>query len=77
MKLYEIYENGCRFATIAARTASSALRKAARQNPRRVEDYNGWSGVETWRACEPGGPFVASAIVQVPGRGDGRVVVSS
>ena len=73
MRKFEIWEEGQKFATIEARDAVSAVRKAARQFPRRAVDYNvepGESYLIAWRACEPGQRFAARADVTVPGRGD-------
>lgn len=54
MKAFEIHEEGNgKFATIEARTAESALNKAARQYPRRACDYNGYVGPVTWTAFLP------------------------
>lgn len=77
-RTYEIYENGHCFARLEARTASSALRRAARAYPRVASDYNLESGDKctvTWRACLPGGRWEASADVPVPSRGDRAVSV--
>lgn len=51
MTKFEIHEEGNgKFATIEARTAESALKKAAKQFPRRSADYNGYKGSVTWSA---------------------------
>jgi len=74
MRKFEIWEDGTRFATIQARSGVSALRKAAREFPRRESDYNMEDDDEpftvTWRACEPGETWDASADITVPGRSD-------
>jgi len=74
MRKFEIYEEGTNFATIQARTGVSALRKAAREYPRRPSDYNLEPGDEgftvTWCAAERGEPWAASAEITVPGRSD-------
>jgi hypothetical protein len=79
MNTFEIYEYGFHFATIEARTAESALRKAANLYPRLASDYNldpGDTCETAWRACIHGGPWSASAKVPVPSRGSRRVVIS-
>jgi hypothetical protein len=66
MKTFEIREEGTVFALIEARTAESALNKAARQYSRRSCDYNGYVGPVTWRAFLPTEPYaLASKIVKV------------
>lgn len=73
MRKFEIWEDGTRFATIQARSGVSALRKAARDFPRRPSDYNlepGEKFTVVWRACEPGERWDASADISVPGRSD-------
>lgn len=52
MKTFGIYENDHMFATVEARTATSALKKAAKAYPRHAIDYNGYVGPVTWRAGE-------------------------
>ena len=74
MKTYEIYEDGIKFAAIEAGTATSALRKAAREYPRRAVDYNHDPSdpafFVTWRAAEVGATGCrASAEIIVPGKG--------
>ncbi len=67
MKQFEIHEEGNgKFAVVAARTATSALNKAARLYKRRARDYNGYVGPVTWRAFSDDYPYaVASAVLQV------------
>ncbi len=67
MKRFEIHEEGNgQFATIEARTAVSALNKAARVFKRRSCDYNGYVGPVTWRAFAEGSAHErASKVVQV------------
>jgi hypothetical protein len=67
MKTFEIHEEGNgKFATIQARTAESALNKAARQYPRRSCDYNGYAGPVTWSAYVSGERCAdASKVLQV------------
>jgi len=70
MKNFSIYENGNKFATINARTAGSALRKAAKEYPRKSADYNlepGQSTTVDWTATD--GTTKATAAVSVPGVG--------
>lgn len=74
MKTFEIYEHGCKFATIEADNATSALRKAAKEYPRRAVDYNVEPGdavsLVEWRAFEIGSlEMRATAKITVPGRG--------
>ena len=78
MKTFQIFEDGQKFATIKASTGAAALRRAAREYPRNACDYNCEPGEKfsiTWRACEPGQDWAASAEVNVPGRGDRSVKV--
>lgn len=72
MKKFEIYEDGVRFATIEAQNAKSALRKAARNYPRHLADYNGYIGTVVWRASEIGDgmPWEGGAEISVPGKSD-------
>ena len=73
MRKFEIYEDGAKFATILARDGVAALRKAAREYPRRPSDYNldhGDKYTVVWRAAEPGDDWAASADITVPGRSD-------
>lgn len=75
MTEFQIVENGTVFATIEARTAKAALRKATKQFPRRRCDYNMDPGDEQftveWRAFPVGSTDSgATAIVTVPGRSD-------
>jgi len=66
MTNYEIHEEGNgRFATIEARTAESALNKAAKQYPRRAADYNGYTGPVTWRAFGPGDKYAAASKIVI------------
>jgi len=74
MKTFEIYEHGNMFATIEAANATSALRKAAKEYPRRAVDYNVQPGdaayLITWRASETGArEHQATAQITVPGVG--------
>lgn len=63
---YEIYEDGCHFATIEeVDSAEEALDIAEEDYPRHAPDYNGYTGPIIWRACEPGRPFEASKTVEV------------
>ncbi len=61
MTTYEIHEEGNgKFATIQARTAESALNKAAKQFTRRACDYNDYTGPVTWRAFAPDSQYAAA-----------------
>ncbi len=60
---FEIHEEGNgKFATIEARTAASALKKAAKQFQRRAVDYSGYKGPVTWRAFTAGEPYALASI---------------
>lgn len=74
MKPFEIREHGNKFATIEAANATSALRKAAQEYPRRACDYNMADGDEPvmieWCAFDIENPASrAFAKVVVPGVG--------
>jgi hypothetical protein len=74
MPNFEILENGNKVATIAALTAKSALRKAAKEYPRRACDYNMSPDDATitveWFAVDTSGRSNrASAQISVPGVG--------
>ena len=62
MTKYEIREDGTRFATIEARTPEAALKKAAKQYPRRSADYNGYRGPITWGAFTADEPYGLATI---------------
>jgi hypothetical protein len=62
MKQFEIREDGNKFAVIPARSAESALKKAAKQFPRRACDYNGYIGPVTWRAFLASEPYALASI---------------
>jgi len=72
MLKFDIFEDGVRFATVEARTAVAALRKAADAYPRRAADYNMEPGdkgfMVDWYAREVNGSGSAKASVTVPGR---------
>ena len=62
MKTFEIHEEGNgKFATVEARTAKSALNKAARQFPRRSCDYSGYTGPVEWSAFSADEPFAQAS----------------
>jgi len=44
MKNYDVYENGCQFGTVEARSIDSAIKKIVKEYPRRAADYNLDSG---------------------------------
>lgn len=75
MKTFLILEDGNLFAALKARTAEGALRKAAREFPRRAVDYNlrdGESCNIEWFAREAYGTESARATVEAPGKGPPR-----
>ena len=74
MNNFEIRENGAVFATISAKNATSALRKAANAYPRKACDYNREPGDEpitvTWYVSDVSDRELhASAEISVPGVG--------
>ena len=70
MTKFQIVEEGFTFATIEARTAKSALRKATKQFPRSTDSYNDSGTIEWYARSEDGSRLLASASVKFPGHGD-------